>query len=73
MPSWGPYLPDAGAAVSTEEKDAPAFRVPDAVIPIYRSFGADLEAPNGDTRHEPPLPGARIIGRGLAASLRTLR
>ncbi len=56
-----PVLSDVGNKVARTY--GLVFRVPDAVIPIYRQFGVDLEKRNGDASHELPMPGTYIIGR----------
>lgn len=56
-----PVLSDAGNRVARTY--GLVFRVPDEVIPIYRKFGVDLEASNGDRSHELPMPGTYIIGQ----------
>lgn len=55
-----PVLTDVGNAVA--RRYGLVFRVADEVIPIYKGFGIDLEAANGDQSHELPMPGTYIIG-----------
>ena len=46
------------------------FRVPDDISEIYRSFGIDLPANNGDDSWTLPMPGRIIIGRdGIVTSV----
>ena len=40
-----------------------AFRVDDASVAKYKSFGIDLEAASGETHHELPVPAVFIIDR----------
>lgn len=56
-----PVLSDAGNQVA--RKFGLVFRVPDEVYKAYRGFGIDLEASNGETTHELPMPGTYIIGQ----------
>ena len=41
-----------------------AFRVDDATVEKMKSFGVDLEAAQGNTRHELPVPAVFIVDRG---------
>lgn len=54
-----PVLSDAGNAIA--RRYGLVFRVADEVLPIYKTFGIDLEAANGDATHELPMPGTFII------------
>lgn len=56
-----PVLSDVGGQVARTY--GLVFKLPDEVVPIYKSFGIDLEKHNGDTRHELPIPGTYLIGR----------
>jgi peroxiredoxin len=40
-----------------------AFRVDDATVARYESFGIDLEAASGETHHELPVPAVFILDR----------
>lgn len=54
-----PVLSDVGGKVARAY--GLVFKVPDQVVPIYRTFGIDLEKHNGDSRHELPIPGTYLI------------
>ena len=40
------------------------FRLPDAVNDIYKGFGIDLEASNGEASQTLPVPATFVIGKG---------
>ncbi len=56
-----PVLSDMGNQVARSY--GLVFRLPDAVVPIYRQFGIELEKANGDASHELPMPATYLIGR----------
>ena len=56
-----PVLSDLGNRVARSY--GLVFRVSDEVVPIYKQFGIDLEASNGDKSHELPMPGTYVIDR----------
>ena len=40
------------------------FRLPDAVSDLYKGFGIDLEASNGEGSQTLPVPATFVIGKG---------
>ena len=56
-----PFLHDEGNAVA--EAYGLRFRLPDALEQVYRKFGLDLEASNGETSWTLPMP-ARYVADG---------
>ena len=40
------------------------FRLPDAVSELYKGFGIDLEASNGEASQTLPVPATFVIGKG---------
>lgn len=56
-----PVLSDVGNQVARTY--GLVFRLPDAVVPIYKQFGIELEKHNGDASHELPMPATYLIGQ----------
>ena len=57
-----PVLSDAGNAYAREL--GLVFALPDDLREIYRGFGIDLPATNGDDSWELPLPARIVVDRG---------
>lgn len=55
-----PVLSDVGNVVG--RRYGLVFELTEALRPLYRSFGIDLEATNGNPSHELPVPGTFVIG-----------
>ena len=41
-----------------------SFRLPEAIVELYRGFGIDLEASNGEASQTLPVPATFVIGKG---------
>ena len=55
-------LSDGGNAVASAF--GLTFRLPDAVNELYKGFGIDLEASNGEASQTLPVPATFVIGKG---------
>lgn len=56
-----PVLSDPGNEVA--DRFGLRFRLPDDLLALYRKFGVDLEALNGNSSRTLPMPARYIIGR----------
>ena len=41
-----------------------SFRLPEAIVDLYKGFGIDLEASNGEASQTLPVPATFVIGKG---------
>ena len=41
-----------------------SFRLPEAIVELYKGFGIDLEASNGEASQTLPVPATFVIGKG---------
>jgi peroxiredoxin len=55
-----PVLSDGGNALARQL--GIVFTVPENLRPIYQAFGIDLQAHNGDTSFELPVPATYVVG-----------